>query len=266
MNVPVMTVERLARVLSTRPAGLITDLDGTISGIAPAPELAMVGPEARNALSRLVEQIDLVAIVSGRPAAGVQPLVGLEGVVYVGNHGLERLAGGRTIVSPEARLYLPLITQALGELQSRLSIPNVFIENKGATASVHYRQAADPEAAKSAIVASLQPIAERHGLRVGHGRMVVELRPPGPLNKGTALRGLGRDYHLRSVAFLGDDVTDLDAMRALRTLRNDAAVDGLSIGVAGPETPEQIMEEADLTVSGVDAVVELLNELANRLE
>lgn len=257
--------DQLSRLLSNRPAGLITDLDGTISRIAPAPELAEVEPEARKALRALAERLDLVAVVSGRSAADAQRLLQLDGVVYVGNHGLERRALGRTAVAPEARPYLPLISQTLTALAPRLPAKGVLIEDKGATASIHYRQAPDPELAKSAILAALRPLAEQHGLRISHGRRVVELRLPVALDKGSALRDLVRDYHLRSVVFLGDDVTDLDAMRALQALRASGAVVGLTVGVVGPETPDQIADEADLTVTGVDEVTRLLAALHERL-
>ncbi|HEU4792254.1 MAG TPA: trehalose-phosphatase, partial [Nitrolancea sp.] len=113
-------VDQLCRLLSDRPAGLITDLDGTISRIAPAPELAEVEPAARDALRVLAERLDLVAIVSGRSAADAQRLLQLDRVVYMGNHGLERRARGRTEVAPEARPYLPLIPQTLTALASKL--------------------------------------------------------------------------------------------------------------------------------------------------
>lgn len=258
-------IDQLSRLLSERPAGLITDLDGTISRIAPSPELAEVEPEAREALRNLAERLDLVAVISGRSAADAQRLLQLDDVVYVGNHGLERRSRGLTAIAPEARPYLPRIAQTLTALAPRLPAAGVVIEDKGATASIHYRLAPDPELAKTAILAALRPLAAQHGLRISHGRRVVELRLPVALDKGSALRELARDYRLRSVIFLGDDVTDLDAMRALQGLRASGAVTGLSVGVVGPETPDQIAQEADLTVTGVDDVAGLLTALSARL-
>ncbi|CCF84647.1 trehalose-phosphatase [Nitrolancea hollandica] len=259
------TIDELTRLLSERPAGLITDLDGTISRIAPAPELAVAEPAAREALRELAGRLDLVAVISGRSAADAQRLLQLDQVVYVGNHGLERRTRGRTAIAPEARPYLPRISQTLTALAPRLPAVGVMIEDKGATASIHYRQAPDPELAKSAILAALRPLAEQYGLRISHGRRVVELRLPVALDKGSALRELVRDYQLRSIVFLGDDVTDLDAMRALQELRASGAVSGLSVGVVGPETPDRITHEADLTVTGVDDVAALLTALSERL-
>jgi trehalose 6-phosphate phosphatase len=262
---PPAAVDQLSRLLSQRPSGLITDLDGTISRIALAPELAVVDPVARDALRHLAEQLDLVAVISGRSAADAQRLLQLDGAVYIGNHGLERRARGRTVIAPEAESYLPRIRETLTALASRLPAQGVIIEDKGATASIHYRQSPEPELAKAAILAALHPLAVRHGLRISHGRRVVELRLPVALDKGTALRDLVRDYRLRSTTFLGDDVTDLDAMRALRELRESGAVSGLSVGVVAPETPPQIAQEADLTVSSVDDVAGLLTALSQRL-
>lgn len=256
--------DQLSRLLSERPAGLITDLDGTISRIAPAPELAVVEPVARDALRELAEELDLVAVISGRSAADAQRLLQLDPVIYIGNHGLERRVRERTAIAPEAQPFLPLIGRTLAALVPQLP-EGATIEDKGATASIHYRRSPDPEQAKAVILSALRPLAERHGLRISHGRRVVELRLPVALDKGSALRELVRDYQLRSVLFLGDDVTDLDAMRALRELRAPDAIIGLSIGVVGPETPAQIAQEADLTVPGVDDVAKLLTALSERL-
>lgn len=76
-------------MLALRPLGLITDIDGTISPIAPSPLEARVSPACRRHLAALAKKLELVAVISGRPAVEARDMVGVEGIVYVGNHGLE---------------------------------------------------------------------------------------------------------------------------------------------------------------------------------
>ena len=106
-------------------------------------------------------------------------------------------------------------------------MPGVVLEHKGLSASVHYRTAPDPDAARSAIVRALGDV-EDHGLRIGHGRMIVELRPVGLGDKGSAARAIVERFGLRGVVVMGDDVTDLDMFRAVDELRARAASVGRS--------------------------------------
>ena len=56
------------------------------------PDLATLPPETKNVLQRLSNHSDVyVAIISGRPVDNVKKMVGIEGITYAGNHGLEIL-------------------------------------------------------------------------------------------------------------------------------------------------------------------------------
>ena len=120
-----------------------------------------------------------------------------------------------------------------------------------------------------AAAALLEPLAgaaaERHGLRVTPGRMIFEIRPALAVNKGTAIRELARDLGLRGIVFFGDDVTDVDAFRALREMREAGEAATLRVGVLGPETAPAVRAETDLTVDGVPACAATLLALAARL-
>ena len=85
----------VSETLDMAPVGLFTDVDGTISEIAPAPAEAVVSAVCRESLIFLAGKLALVAAVSGRSAADTRRLVGVDGIVYVGNHGYERWDGGR---------------------------------------------------------------------------------------------------------------------------------------------------------------------------
>jgi trehalose 6-phosphate phosphatase len=79
------------------------------------------------------------------------------------------------------------------------------------------------------------------------------------VNKGASVRHLATERALRSVLYLGDDVTDIDAFR---TLHEPAAFRGASVVVAGGETPPDVMASADYQVEGVGGTEWLLGEVA----
>ena len=80
-------------------AGLFLDFDGVLAPIVARPEDAYPPPETRAELERLVARYALVAVVSGRAGDDVRERVGVEGVVYVGAHGLELDAAGRALAA-----------------------------------------------------------------------------------------------------------------------------------------------------------------------
>ncbi|HEY0607409.1 MAG TPA: trehalose-phosphatase, partial [Herpetosiphonaceae bacterium] len=253
--------ELLRQLVVQRPCGLLTDIDGTISPIAPTPHEARVSPLARAALQRLARQLDLVAVISGRAAADAAALVGLPELLYVGNHGLERAHGDRVEPVAEATAYTAAIDAVLHAVQERVVLPGVLFENKGVTAAIHYRLAEQPDQAERLLGEILQELVALHGLLLTPGRMVWELRPPLMIDKGTVARRLVEEFALRSVIFLGDDHTDADAFRVLRELRDQSICATLSIGVAGAETPAVVRELADVLVAGVAGVERLLVQI-----
>jgi trehalose 6-phosphate phosphatase len=103
------------------------------------------------------------------------------------------------------------------------------------------------------------------GLRVEEGRMVLNLLPPLIVTKGSAVTWLVRRYALERIVYLGDDVTDAHAFRALGVLRQTLGAQTMGIGVVGPETPLSVRQLADATVATVQAVADLLCRVAERL-
>lgn len=257
--------ERVRQLLGTRPRGMVVDVDGTISEIAPSPDSASVSSSFKQHLRTLLRQLDVVAAISGRSTLDVRSLVGVEGLVYVGNHGLEWWLDGRAQLWPGAEPYVDKISSALGEIRGRLSVQGAIVENKGVTAAIHYREAEEAGSARAAILAAIDHSPSARGLRVTEGKMVVELRPPLRLHKGRALARLVRKHGLRSVIYLGDDVTDVDAFVVLRKLRMAGGVDGLAVAVLGPETPRKVLDNADATLQGVSEVERFLQWLTGEL-
>lgn len=252
-------IEKLVR---QAPFGLITDVDGTISQIAPTPQQAKISPPCRLYLSTLCRHLALVAAISGRPATEVKNMVGIDDMVYVGNHGLERLTGDNTEFTGEARDYRETIQAAIKVLQPRLSLEGVIIEDKGISASVHYRLSPEPETAIRAILETIDKLPGGQNLRIKQGRKIIDILPPSAANKGTAVQDLIERYRLHGGVYLGDDLTDIDAFRAIRAHPH---FHGLAIGVTSPEMPENLVDEVDFTLNGVADVELLLKWLSQRV-
>jgi len=255
-------IAALLAVLDEPGAGIITDFDGTLSPIVADPEKATVHPVTRRALQRLVETVSLVAVVSGRRASDVAMRLAVPGLVIVGNHGLEWLVGNHVEVASEAEPWLAAVRAAAAEVQ-RLC-PDVLVEDKAVTVTVHLRRLRDASR-RQAVETVVRQVASERGLSVRQGREVLELRPPVPIDKGTAVDRLVTRYQLRAVVFAGDDVTDLDAMRWLVERRASGQVHALVIGVWSSEAPSELEQLADLLVPDVDAFAAVLDEVAHRL-
>ena len=123
--------------------GLITDVDGTISPIVAHPDDAQVTPRNREMLDALQDVLTLVAVISGRAADDISQRVGIPGLVYVGNHGLETWIDGEVTLAPQVHAYRPGLEIVRDALTPRI-LPGMIVEDKGATLSIHYRRAEDP--------------------------------------------------------------------------------------------------------------------------
>ncbi len=254
--------KELLRTWSEAPdtVAILTDIDGTLAPIVPTPDMSEVPAEIKEQLRRLSEKYLLVAGVSGRKTEDALDLVGLADVVYFGNHGFEILREGEVEVVPEALPYLEKVEELERRAHEELGPLGAFVEDKGITASVHYRNA-PPEVGERS-VEFVKREGERLGLRITVGRGVVEARPPVRADKGTAVRTLVEEYEPESAMFIGDDTTDLDAFRELEKLREEGALkEILRVGVASEEGPPEITSEADIVVEGVEGVGEVLQAL-----
>jgi trehalose 6-phosphate phosphatase len=258
-------LDLIKKALRRSPFGLITDVDGTISPTAPTPAQAEVSPLCRRYLSILSEKLALVAAISGRPAVVVKNMLRIDRMVCIGNHGLERWSEGQTKLVVEAKEYPEIIKAAVKELSRLLTIDGISIEDKGATATIHYRLCPEPELAKAKIHAALKDLAPAKHLRIMEGKMAINLLPPVSINKGTTTLTLIRDYRLRGGIYLGDEYTDIDAFRAIHNVPGDLAFQGFAIGVTSPEMPAGLVSEADFSLNGVADVERFLQWLSQNV-
>ena len=123
---------------------LFLDYDGTLAPIAESPEKAAISHTMHTLVAKLAERMPL-AIVTGRGLDDIQQRIGIENAVYAGNHGSEIRARRETLISQQSEQNRRVLEELLDRLRAALSpFPGVFIEDKGLTASVHYRKV-DPE-------------------------------------------------------------------------------------------------------------------------
>jgi trehalose 6-phosphate phosphatase len=226
-------------------AAVLLDVDGTLAPIVERPEDAAVPEETRAEVARLADRYALVACISGRPSADARRLLGLDGVEYVGVHGLE--------ADPEARRFAPQL-EAFAE---RIAWPWTVESKAGVTLSFHYREAEDEEEAAER-ASDVARAAAEVGLTPHPGRKVLEVRPPVHVDKGTAVRRLLDGRPLTRALYAGDDTTDLDAFRGLDEAGLDVA---LKVSVGSPEMNPRLLTEADLVVDGPGELLSFLRTL-----
>lgn len=265
---PPADVDELVRLLRLPRAGVVTDIDGTIAPIAATPGAARVDADARHALMRLIPRLALVAALTGRRAADGAGVVRIPELPVVGNHGMEMLIGETLTADPDAAPFAPNVHRVIEELRTAPLPPGTILEDKGPTASVHYRLAPNHRQARAALFALLEPLAAAEGLFLTEGRALIEIRPPVPINKGRALARLCAAHALDAVVMFGDDLTDVDAFDALRQLRAAGELAGLSVGVVAPDgtAPPEVLASVDAIATGVTGIAALLTAVADALE
>ena len=202
----------------------------------------------RETLAELVGGYRLVAIVTGRRAEEAAERLDTPHLSILGLYGSEDEA-----VELVGAVF-PSAVEAAGV------VPEAWVEDKGASVAVHYRQAPDPPSARAALLVALQPIATSSGLDLVEGKMVVELVPAGRPMKGAAVERFAREHELVAVLYAGDDHADIDAFAALDRLARDG-VHVVRVAVNGEETPRALVEAADLVVDGPAGLVRTLRTL-----
>jgi trehalose 6-phosphate phosphatase len=235
---------------------VFTDFDGTLAPIVDDPDAALPLPGAIEMLGRMASRYGRVAVVSGRPVRYLQRRLAAPGhdvasrLVLVGLYGLERADRGDLLVHPDAAAWAPIVERT-GQEAAAGAPAGVGVERKGLTLSLHARRA--PEHL-GWIERFASDASRRTGLEITAGKMLVELRPPIAVDKGTVVEEMAAG--LEAVCFAGDDVGDLAAFGALSRLRA-AGLATLAVAVRTDESPPALLDEADLIVDGPSGVLAL---------
>lgn len=263
--------EGLAAVLADPEHALFGfDFDGTLSPIVDDPSQAFIHPGARDALSRLGSLVGTVAIVTGRPAKSVVALGGfadgggLGDLIVRGQYGVERwdAASGEFDIPPAPREIEAFETD-LVQLLADLDLSDAPIEHKFRAIGVHTRPLPNAEAAFERLREPVADLADKHGLHLEPGRLVLEVRPAG-MDKGLALTDLVAERGAQSLVFAGDDLGDLPAFEAAIRLRA-GGVPAVLVRSASEEQ-DALAGLCDLAVEGPAGIAAWLQELCDRIE
>ena len=211
--------------LARRSLYLFLDYDGTLAPIVRDPDRAVLSPRMRRRLEALSKAGRCrIAVISGRALEDIRRRVGIAGITYGGNHGLE-------VEGPEGNLRYPVpekARRALGEVRRRWrgsspTIPGAFLEEKGMTLAVHLRKVRREELliAAHAVSEATRSYRMRGEIVVRPGKEVFEIRPSVEWDKGKTVLWL---LEKSTVAggeppwplYVGDDRTDEDAFREIR--------------------------------------------------
>lgn len=239
------------------------DFDGTLAPIVAQPGQARPDPDLLRLLRELVPRLLTVALISGRDTSRLARLMPVEGLRLIGNHGLEEWRDGRATAIPAVQPYLPALARARRAIERlpERRLPGIELEVKLAIVSVHFRNAVDPIATGRALQAVLEPIVAACGLSLHAARMVWEIRPPVPVDKGAAVRRLREELQPEGIIYVGDDLPDAAAFQALAAMLE---VVTLGVGVRSPEVSPETFSACDLILDGQAAVRGLLQALLER--
>lgn len=244
---------------------ILTDVDGTLAPIAERPEQVVVPARTAELLEGLSGRFRMVGCISGRRAEEARRLVGVEGIAYAGNHGLELLLPGDEAprLDPSLRGREDGAAEFVAGLGGEaLAGAGLRLEDKGPIQALHWRGAEDERGAE-ARARRIAAAAGRAGLELRWGRKVLELRPVGGGGKDAAVAALLAADGVGAAVYAGDDRTDLDAFRRLRQLCDQGELEAaVCVGVASAEAPPELSEESDLTVDGPAGWLALLESLA----
>lgn len=217
--------------VEARPRGaillLLCDFDGTLVEFSADPDAPMLPADRRALLADLGTRPDMAAgIVSGRRLDDLRRRTGLPPSVYLaGLHGLEIAVGDRGWSHPDladAAAHLRGLVSVLEPLGR--DFPGLIVEDKDASVAVHARQL-DRERRAAAFAradALASPWLADGRVRRLAGSAVVEYLPNVAGHKGDALRWIEADVAARCgrpvwTLYIGDDLTDEDAFRAVRS-------------------------------------------------
>jgi trehalose 6-phosphate phosphatase len=207
-------------MIKNKKAALFLDYDGTLTPIVDDPESAFLSESMRQILVELADLIP-VAVISGRDLPDVQKLVSIETIYYAGSHGFD-IAGpwGMKTGPDKGAAFLPALDTAEKELQERIDpAAGARVERKKFSIAVHYRNVAEPKVVS--VKDTVEEVAALHrDLRMSGGKKIFELQPKTDWHKGKALLWLLGELELDKghvvPFYIGDDVTDEDAFKALK--------------------------------------------------
>lgn len=254
---------------------LAFDFDGTLAAMQIDPERSHLYPPTAEALARIGGRMGQLAIITGRGVKTVLRLgqlagrEGFEKALVYGAYGVEVWdASTNEFDLPPSPIA---VRHAIEDLENMLAdahddgfdTTGIALEDKQRAVGVHYRRSPDPDTAEGWLRGPVADIAERHGLELEPGRLIIELRAS-RVTKGDALRAIITEVNPEVVAFFGDDLGDLPAFEACADSRGD----GLFCAnvVAASDEADAVLGYADVLCDGHAGIAAWLTELADLMD
>ncbi|MDD5119795.1 MAG: trehalose-phosphatase [Candidatus Omnitrophica bacterium] len=247
---------RIEKLLNGRFVFILLDYDGTLVPIAKTPQKAVIPEGTKELLRKLSKRQDrAIGIISGRALGDIKRAVGIKSIIYAGNHGLE-IQGPDIRAQRQVSLRIkPVMRDIAAELRRRLlPVKGVLIEDKGLTLSIHYRlvKKNDLPVFKKIFFKTSNPYIRAGKIKLNSGKKVYEIKPPVKWDKGKIVLWLASRRQFASgenrvlLVYIGDDLTDEDAFKAL-------SGKGLTIFVGKPRN-----SAADYYLKNTKEVLEFL--------
>ncbi|MCK9432196.1 MAG: trehalose-phosphatase [Candidatus Omnitrophica bacterium] len=215
-------LKKVKDIFSSGKLFLFLDCDGTLVPIGDTPVDTVIPVKTKNLLRRLSGlQGVKIAIVSGRALSDIRKRFGLKGLIYSGNHGFQVSGPG---IKQEFRLspgYKALLAGMKRHFKKNLSgIKGIFIEDKGFSLALHFRLVSPGKVplVKSVFREGTSAYLAAGRIRTGAGKKVLEVKPPESRDKGRMVLSILKKAGASGVlpVYLGDDLTDEDAFKALK--------------------------------------------------
>lgn len=204
----------MSSALRASPLLVVSDLDGTLSEIAPRPELAVWVPGAAEALDRLSRAPGThVAVVTGRALDDMASRArGMDRVWLVCDHGaVVRDPSGEVVRAPLEDRARAVLQSAAARLEMHGC--GIVVERKEYSVVAHVRGLDDAAHADALELALYIAESSPHvGIEVLRGREVIELRVQAP-GKRDAVETLLHRLEARALVIAGDDAPDLPMLQ-----------------------------------------------------
>lgn len=250
----------------TPQTAIITDIDGTISEIVPQPDEAIVGSEMKETLRKIGDKFKLLAFITGRTIEKARRMVNVEGALYVGIHGMEYQKNNHIVYDPKTSRYRSQINELEDKLGKKLDLPGIIMENKRTCLTIHYRLNKNHERARETILNAIKSLKLSSELKISEGRKIVEIKPQIGNNKGAIINKIIDEFQINHLIYMGDNTTDVDAFKEIKSLDKCDSFQGISIVVLSTETPQYVMDSADYYVNQVSELVKFFNWLLYKLD
>lgn len=235
---------------------LFLDCDGTLAPIVNTPDEAVIPQKTKSLLGLLSQKKNCsIAIISGRGLGDIKRIIGLKSIIYSGNHGfqIEGPKIKRELAVP--RGYKKILQRIKVQLKKNLSgVKGAFVEDKKLSLVLHFRLAGKRQMPfiKDTFRKSTILYLAKNKIKISPGKKILEVRPPVHWDKGRIVSWLLARQALMlknnniSPIYIGDDLTDEDAFKALKGK-------GLGVFVGKPAN-----SKADYYLNNTEEVTEFL--------